>query len=80
MDNNDIFWEKMKKYNMGEEGVYDISNATPDELMDILSADDNNLTDEDRSFLNTLYEKLKQLDGKEVTDNNGKIRKIIVED
>ena len=28
MGNNDIFWNKMKKYNMGEEGVYDLSDAT----------------------------------------------------
>jgi len=79
MGNNDIFWNKMKKYNMGEEGVYDLSDATPSELMDILAEDENNLTDEDRSFLNTLYDKLKQLEGKEVIDNNGKIYKMIAE-
>ena len=47
------FWDKIEKYNMGEEGVYDLSNASIEEIMDLWHVD--TMTEEEEKYLDELY-------------------------
>ena len=51
MDNS--FWNKIEKYSMGEKGVYDLSNASIDELRDLFHMEA--MTSEEKEYLDELY-------------------------